>query len=112
MRQQTTGLLLLLLLSPTLALASGNDIIPTLYLFAGSLVLAFALLLALRLPIAEKVILAAIYLLTMWAVLYGIKDLPFTENRAFVNSAIGLAPALTTVGTWLLLRRRKRRGKE
>jgi hypothetical protein len=54
-RQRTIGLLLFLLLLLALALASGNEVISTLWLIAGSLLLFSKVLLFARLPIAESV---------------------------------------------------------
>ena len=112
MNRRTTGLLLFLLLLPTLAFASGNEIIPTLWLMAGSLLLFFQVLFFVRLPLAKKAVLAAVYLLTMWAVLYGSSWLPFLNNLVDFNLTIAIGPVCTTVATWFLLHRRKRSVKE
>ena len=108
MNQRTTSLLLFLLLLPTLAFASGNDILPTIYLMAGSLLLFFGVLLLIRLPLTEKMVLAAVYPLTMWAVLHSSDWLPFLNNLIVFNLTVGIMPVLTTVAAWLMLKRRKR----
>lgn len=74
----------------------------------SSLLLFFGVLLTIRLAVAEKAVLAIVYLLTMWAVLYGSSTKFFWNNFVVFNLLIGLAPVLMTVATWLLLKRRKR----
>ena len=105
MNQRIAGLLLSLLLLPTVAFASGNEIIPTIILMGGALLLFFAVLLLVRLPLTEKIVLAAVYPLTMWAVLYSSSWLPFLNNLVVFNLTVGIMPVFTTVTTWLLLKK-------
>ena len=112
MRQRTVGLLLLLLLVPKLAFASGNDIFVFFFVLLGHVVVLFGGPLALPLPWAEKAVLAGVYLLALVAACVGTGWLSYTQNLLFINWTVALAPALATVAVWWLRRtsRKKQKG--
>lgn len=102
MNQRTTGLLLLFLLLPAWAFAHGEEVLTTLFLFIGSLVLFFAVMLALPIPYAEKAVLIAIYLVTLAVATFFTMRMPYRINMALINWTIGLAPFGTTVSVGLI----------
>lgn len=110
MNQRITGLLLFLLLLPTLALAHGEEVLTTVFLFAGSLLVFFVAVLVVPLPYAEKGVLVVVYLLTLGTVTYWTNGLPYPDDMALINWTLGLAPVITTVSAALLMwaRRKKR----
>jgi hypothetical protein len=109
MNQRTTRLLLLFLLMPTWAFAHGEEVLTTVFLFAGSLLLFFVGVLAVPLPYAEKAVLVAVYLLTLAGVTYWASALPYRINTALINWVVGLAPVITTVSAALFMWTRRKK---
>ena len=103
MNQRTTCLLLFLLLLPTWALAHGEEVLTTVFLLAGSLLLFLVGVPTVPLPYAEKTVLVAVYLVTLAGVIYWSDSLPYRINMALINWVIGLVPVLTTVSTALFV---------
>jgi len=109
MNQRTMGLLLLLLLLPMWAFAHGEEVLTTVFLLAGSLLLFLVGVLAVPLPYAEKGVLVAVYLVTLAVATYWANGLPYRINMALINWAIGLAPVLTTVSAALFMWARRKK---
>ncbi|WBA44386.1 hypothetical protein [Hymenobacter canadensis] len=109
MNQRTTGLLLLFLLLPTWAFAHGEEVLTTVFLLAGSLLLFLVGVLAVPVPYAEKAVLVAVYLVTLAVATYWANGLPYRMNIALANWVIGLAPFLTTVSAALLMWARRKK---
>ena len=103
MNQRTTGLLLFLLLLPTWASAHGEEVLTTVFLLAGPLMLFFVAVLAVPLSHAEKAVLVAVYLATVAVATSWANGRPYRVNMALINWVIGLAPVCTTVSAALLL---------
>ena len=109
MNQRTTCLLLFLLLLPTWAFAHGEEVLTTVFLLAGSLLLFLVGVLTVPLPYAKKVVLTAVYLVTLAGATYWANGLPYRINMALINWVIGLLPVLTTVSTALFVWARRKK---
>lgn len=111
---QRLKVLLLFTLLPTWAFAHGEEVLTTVFLFVGSLLLFFVVVLVIPLPYAEKAVLTVVYLTTIGLVTYLTNDWPYRVNMTLINMLTGLAPVLTTVSAYLLMwvRRRKQQGKQ
>lgn len=112
MNQRTKALLFFMLL-PTWAFAHGEEVLTTVFLFVGSLLLFFVLVLLIPLPYEEKAVLVAVYLTTIGLAVYFTSGLPYRINMTLINMVIGLTPVFTTVSAYLLLwsKRRKQNSK-
>ena len=113
MNQRLKALLLFTLL-PTWAFAHGEEVLTTVFLFVGSLLLFFVVVLAVPLPYAEKAVLTVVYLTTIGLATYLTSGWPYRVNMTLINTLIGLAPVLTTVSAylWMWVRRRKQQSKQ
>jgi hypothetical protein len=111
---QRLRVLLLFTLLPIWAFAHGEEVLTTVFLFAGSLLLFFVVVLVIPLPYAEKAVLTVVYLTTIGLVTYLTTGWPYFVNMTLINLLIGLAPILTTVSAYLLMwvRRKQREGKQ
>jgi hypothetical protein len=98
------------MLLPTWAFAHGEEVLTTVFLFVGSLLLFFVVVLVIPLPYPEKAVLVAVYLITIGLAGYLTSGLPYRVNMTLINVLIGLTPVITTVSAYLLMwgRRRKR----
>jgi hypothetical protein len=108
-----TKVLLFLLLLPLGASAHGEEVLLTAFLLLGSLVLFLVVILVISVPYAEKAILVSVYLVTIGLALFWTNDLPYRPHMTLINLVIGLAPVGTTVGTYFVVRarRKERTGK-
>lgn len=111
---QRLRVLLLFTLLPTWAFAHGEEVLTTVFLFAGSLLFFFVVVLVIPLPYAKKAVLTVVYLTTIGLVTYLTNGWPYFVNMTLINLLIGLVPILTTVSAYLLMwvRRKQREGKQ
>lgn len=113
MNQRLKALLLFMLL-PTWAFAHGEEVLTTAFLFAGSLLLFFVVVLVVPLSYAEKAVLTVVYLTAIGLATYLTSGWPYRVNMTSINMLIGLAPVLTTLSAylWMWVRRRKQQSRQ
>jgi len=113
MNQRLKALLFFALL-PIWAFAHGEEVLTTISLFIGSLLLFFVVVLVVPLPYAEKAVLTVVYLTTIGLATYLISGWPYRVNMTLINMLIGLAPVLTTVSAyfWMWVRRKKQQARK
>jgi hypothetical protein len=111
---QRLRVLLLFTLLPTWAFAHGEEVLTTVFLFVGSLLLFFVVVLVIALPYAEKAVLTVVYLTTIGFVTYLTNDWSYRVNMTLINILTGLVPVLTTGAAYLLMwaRRKKKQGRQ
>ena len=100
--------LLLLLLLPTLAYAHGEEVLYTLFLGVGSLIVFFIAILIVPATYPEKAVLVTVYLLTLGVVICLTSNLPYLANMRLINTIICLAPPVACAIAFLLLWNRRR----
>ena len=93
----------LLLIMPSLAFASGDFVLPTLYLQLGSIVIVVFFIVFIKLQRKGKLILVWVYLGTVFLIWYLIGNMPFLENEERINLYIGLIPIMTVLVAFAML---------
>ena len=96
----------ILLMLPSLAFASGDSILPTLYLQFASIVVFFVFILFVKLRIVAKLILVWVYVVTVFLIWYLTRNLPFLGNEKSFDLSIGVIPIVTVLIAFALLYRR------
>lgn len=95
------------MLLPTWAFAHGVEVLLTVSILFGSLVLFFLLILAIPLFPAERKRLIAVYLVTIGLTVFLTSLLTYWVHETLVNLLIGLTPVITTVSAYLLMRAKR-----
>jgi hypothetical protein len=91
------------LLIPVLASANGEDV---LFTFGLSLVLALIYIVVLiffKTPLITKILVLLIYLVSIVLVYQYIDDIPYNDNKVYINCIVGFLPSLVGVISLLML---------
>ena len=106
--KQKHSLSLFMFLVPLCAFAHGEEVLLPIL---GQLVsiLVFLILMALsKLKFRDKIILATLYLLTLCSIGYFSRNVPYIDNRAWIDLSSTFGPALTTLMGFFIIKRRNR----
>lgn len=96
---------IILSMLPSLAFASGDFILPALYLQLGSIVIFILFVSFMKLQRTGKLILVWVYFGTVFLIWYLIGNLPFLKNEERINLYIGLIPVINTIVAFAMLHR-------
>jgi hypothetical protein len=96
--------LLLLFLSPLTVFAHGQEVLETVFVEFVVMVIFVIGLLAIKLNVKGKLIIAAIYILTTVSTFVIINNLPYNQFRTTINIAVGIVPLTIGVLSYVGLR--------
>ena len=101
---QRTILLFGMFLFPFYALAHGEEVLLPLLIQLGSIFIFVILVTSIKFKIADKLILAAAYFLTLIIVLYLSWDVPYRQNKTLLDLVWTIGPAAVVLITFFVLK--------
>jgi hypothetical protein len=107
-RQRATFLFWMFLL-PFYAFAYGEEVLLPLFIQLGSISAFLIWITSVKFRIADKLILAAAYFLTLSMILALTWNVPYRQNKATLDLAWIVGPAAITLVTFMMLRKKKKR---
>lgn len=108
MSRQSVSLLVGMFLFPLYAFADGEEVLLPLIIQLSSIFIFLIWVTSVKFRIAEKLILATSYFLTLSLILVLTWNIPYRQNRVLVNVAWTIAPAAIALLTFIILRKKKR----
>ena len=99
-------LLIILLMMPSLAFASGDFILPTLFIQIGSFIAFVIFAIFIQMKLIGKFLLTWVYFITLFLVWYLFSGKPFLENIIIINFCIAFIPVVTVCFAWFMLKSR------
>ena len=102
---------ILLYLAPGIAYASGNDVLSLMWLEILLFIAVIISLVMVKLPIAQRFLVFALYAVSAVAILIATKDMPYSKNIYLINSACTLIPAIIWASSLAYLWQRKKHNK-
>jgi len=104
MENNRTALLAILLLTPTLTFAHGEEVIYTLGIEIASIICFVIVLIILNLNSKGKGILATTYIVTTIILFIVIENVPYRQNMNIINLSLILVPALILTLSYFYLK--------
>jgi hypothetical protein len=104
MKNIKKALLCILLITPMVAVAHGEEVIYTLFIQIVSVIICLIVLISVKISATSRSIVLGIYLLSVVAVFCITNNLPFRENMLLINLSVAFIPFIVAVLTYFLLR--------
>jgi len=99
---------IILILLPIFAFASGDDVLSSFYVIGASVIFFLIALIALKFSYSGKFALAMVFFLTLFLMLYLVRNIPYRENMNTINLCLGLVPIGMCLIVYIILRVRKK----
>ncbi|RYE53408.1 MAG: hypothetical protein EOP48_14455 [Sphingobacteriales bacterium] len=109
MSRQSAPLLLGLILFPFFAFAHGEEVLLPLFAQLGSIFIFLIWITSIKFRLAYKLLLAASYFLTLSLILAFTWNVPYKQNRTFLDIAWAITPAVITLFIFIALRKKNKR---
>lgn len=109
MSRQRVILLTGMFLFPFFAFAHGEEVLLPLFVQLCSIFIFLIWITSVNFRIADKLVLAASYFLTLSLVLVLTWNVPYRQNRALLDTTWAVAPAAISLVTFIILRNKNKR---
>jgi hypothetical protein len=96
-------------LFPFYAFAHGEEVLLPLFIQLGSIFIFLIWITSIKFRMADKLILAASYFLSLILILFFTWNVPYRQNRTSIDIAWIVGPAVTSLVTFLILRNKEKR---
>jgi hypothetical protein len=103
MKQKLTFLAVLFIL-PFSAFAHGQEVLLPFFIQWASILIFIILLTSSKLKVRQKLILGASYFITMGLIVCFTWNVPYSQNRTFLDLALSLGPAAVAALTYFILK--------
>ncbi|MBS1502649.1 MAG: hypothetical protein JST32_11345 [Bacteroidetes bacterium] len=111
MRNKKALFSMALILAPIFAFASGDDVLTSFYVIGASIIFFLVALIALKLSYSTKSVLAIVYFLTLFLIIYITRDIPYRDNMNTINSCLGLIPIGVCLIIFLIVKAKNKKVK-
>jgi hypothetical protein len=89
---------------PLCALADHEEILIPIFAQIASIGILIFSLFALKATTRNKIVLSIIYLLSLILIIYFTSDIPYMQNRSFIDISLAAGPAIITVIFYFILK--------
>jgi hypothetical protein len=105
MKQKLTFLAIMASL-PFFALAHGEEVLLPFFIQWGSVLLFIIFLKMSKMKAVQKLVLGASYFLAIGLIVYFTRNVPYRQNRTFLDLLLSFGPAIVATVTFFILRAR------